>query len=586
MNKGDSNGDSKVDNTGSSFKIDRGLNHVCLLLLVLLSLNISCNLEAATGSPDSRAVEWGNGEFGFSGQLAPFELPFEQPLVVTLQQCQLYFNDSIELSFRERIKQTRDEICVYGEVDRGQGLGSNPKKVIDWSCFDRNRSDSLIGMVNLAIDNYRLGLRCVSSDKSIKSVSEFMQEFPAPTPNSIAGSDQSRFLTQEWVPVQIAIKGERFLRKLVKGEGLAWGGWLNQDLLGSENGLYELEFRDCTAAFEAGGRSGKVQNGNIQRMMCGGARGSLYREFLSGYHIFDYAYPVLKLQDGFYLKATRSEVKFEVPPLRSFSIQILGEGLPISLNNSESYSLNFSNQDLDILAQLTKRIQALSLFSISSFVSSAELLHYRNRNLAIVKQVDSWAQLLLGKIQEATHLSSEFDRDSRYFIYVQIQSDLRNIVDSLTKFYDVPVYYGGNCENRYSYSENLFQRVFSQSYVDCRSMDQSITKINHLLERLKFSFPDKIATYDAEGCRYIVQITETLQGLHNQILIFDDFPLEFYESEYAKKIVSTLQALNNLNYKKNNPGNFLESVLPHWRNVCKAERPRVESILSGFRKQK
>lgn len=490
-------------------------------------------------------VEWGNGDAGFSSEVPTLELPFKEPLEVSEKQCRLFFADSVTAPVHERFKKNeKGEWCALGEVERG-GLFKKRTKSVEWVCAENGER-----MIRYAIDDFKLGMRCETVRRTASSAEEYMSALPLPSQAEMCGP---ALLSPEPIRVfaQVAIPGRE--PENVNLLGLDPEYLFSELLKKAENGPAEQLLRDYSyksraASWLAAGLAGEWRH----------LRFSFEANDVLGLYFWEKSSFEYKWEKGRLNLVQAVQQCRRDPEMRDTGVRI---------------AVTLSQKDRQTIAAMEHALNTSPAATLMSFNSHAELLHFRARNQQLLAQLKEWKE---------SHPQAAVDGvpDPRF----ELQRTASEVLDVLRRalfaLYEDPNKLAGGC-NPYDYF--AYMGRIGLTGPECALLDQSIVKVRDRLERLKFAFPNPIPKYDPAGCQYVVDIAATIRDLHNRFFVFHDFPVEFYGTKYAMKILETMRRLNDLKYRDGAPGEFLETVLPRWREVCKAERPEIENILAQFK---
>lgn len=503
-------------------------------------------LVAASAPVANAGVEWGNGDNGFHSEIPRLELPFTDPLQIKQVSCSLYFEDRLSQNPKDRIQKNGDSWCVAFETSDWRG---RPKPA--WHCEKDSET-----MIEWASRKAKLGINCHVATKSYLDVQTFKNEFPEP--NKDERYCGSHILSGAKLPLAVQLLHNRKLRHVSPHFPESEAEWLfslvkeketeNRVLLKNieDSGIRRYLFPALAADLN--------DDPNLLRLF-----GSVSRQ---DRNLFRLSIESKKL--SITLHNNNSEIFFDLVRCHEDTKAILE---PWQERKSFPLSVKLSSSDQAILNDFGTMLNTLSLKTIIQKQSNAEFIHYRARNIQILSELHSWTESLRAA------LPSDSSRDLTYALYWNTAASLQATEERVKSLYEYPKTLG-YCDAK------LWATT---SYSDCEIMDQLISKLQDRIHRLQFAFPTPTAPYDPQGCRYVTDIAETLRDLHNQFLIFDDFPLELYGSEYEKKILEVMTTLNNLRYRKSKPGEFIESILPRWRQVCESERSEIEEVLGTFK---
>nr|HPI41333.1 hypothetical protein [Pseudobdellovibrionaceae bacterium] len=283
--------------------------------------------------------------------------------------------------------------------------------------------------------------------------------------------------------------------------------------------------------------------------------------------------PVIGFPDSLLFSVVLNENKIQIPTKLGITI-VDKKGTELSAVRIDA---KFSESDLKILNEISESIVNQQAYKdLVSFKSFADIAHHRIRNT-------QYAELL---IEQANLITSQLPKDNSegfYAHYARYAAILKSISESYLNIKYNQLTCNQDKGNPLGLAR-FYDNFRNTTDWDCKRMDQLVVKIKDRLERLKFNFPTSIPQYDQTGCRLVLDIATSLRDFHNDILIYDDFPMEMYGSRYASKILNSMQALNEIQYKKSAPGEFLEFILPNWQKVCTPESAQITKVLQSFKR--
>lgn len=491
---------------------------ICLSIF-LATLSIPPALMAKEG------VEWGNGGDGFLPEVRPLELPFVNPLKVTPTICSYVFKDGLDI--KSRFKKEGNSFCAYGRFSKKSLFGKKFEE--RWDC-----SDSRSAFAEKMEKELGMELKCQDGEAKIyQTLQDYQADHQDPTTKTSCD-----FKILNGAPVIYSTKLEDGKRTLT---------------------LYHT-----------------VSN-----------RDYIWTERETHYRVLDIS---SELKDDISLTIKSSDKNFRLnlrTVYKDCSTNEVTEDKPgLDYYLTGPLIVKLSESDKASVQDLNEAIDRLPLKTLLGFKSYAEFVHYRVRNQELAKRVSEYRDSLNRVLTETKDLKWDIVSYSHY-------QAVKNMLDRVTTHIEERSDRAGDVACNES-DTNIaspvdLEKITSyrgwatkQSVYDCQRMRSLTTKINDRLQRLQYSFPGKIPTYDKAGCRLIIDITTSLRDFNNDILIYDDFPDSFYDSGYAKTILSSLENLNQISYRKSQPGEFLEKILPNWEKVCAHESSQIREILNSF----